>query len=911
MANGETPDPKKQKAFNQEQKQTIQNQKELNTEGAAFQELLDKFSEKHTGINKSIQGYLSAQEDITGQLQQQLKATEGNKEGLKGSLQLSRQVQNAIKNSIGPYDDINKIQKEQAKNLQLEAKLKMQSNKLFEEAGKSQGDYIKEMNEVISNDKERAKIADELAGVQDKELGLIADIRSAQLAGNTETANSLTQELSLTNEKGAILSSELGTLEAKRSSLSQITSQEAKENLLLIETQGNLEGANSKLKEQLDKQLAINKAMGLTGGALKTVNKLLGGALGNTDEILKNSQDQIEALVEQRTTYDEMGNVIETGAVSKMEGFGIQIMNVGKSIKGNLSDPLLYLKIGLDFNKQVTELQKNMGLTRGEAAGLRHEFSIMAASSGEMAINSKEIQEAFAGLNKEFGTASSVLRKDIVTEAAKLMKLTGQSSESVAAFAKYANISGKPMKQITAEARRAVVAAEKEGGVRLDINKTLDEAGKVGGQISAQLGGNPAKIAKAVALTKQFGMELEAVAATSKALLDFESNIEAELEAELLTGKQLNLEKARLAALTGDYETLTKEINEQVGTFADFSKMNILQQDALAKSLGMTSDQLSDQLLQKANLEELAEEARAGGDEELAQQLERRSAEEKFQDAVVKLKGIFADLVGGPISAMLNIITAIITPIDYIVTALGSFFDVLTGGNSELTVMQSIIGGIAVTWGIIVAAKKMAYMWSKKDVIIAGARNILAGIKYGWQLATNRAKAKENRQELIGVGRSVAVMVAKVIKSFSSIPVVGAIIGAAVGLGLAATVYAMSKKTGDLASKGTGGPMVMTSPQEGGLYQGTPNDQVLMSPTAVDDAMKPKETKITTLAPPPPPKQTSETVMNEKMDALIEATTQKQNISVKSTTSTDLWAEGNPNSKGSYQESVLNETDFA
>ena len=131
-------------------------------------------------------------------------------------------------------------------------------------------------------------------------------------------------------------------------------------------------------------------------------------------------------------------------------------------------------------------------------------------------------------------------------------------------------------------------------------------------------------------------MELEQVAATSKAILDFESNIEAELEAELLTGKELNLERARLAALTGDYETLTEEINKNVGTFADFSKMNVLQQDALAKSLGMTSDQLSEQLLQKANLEELAQEARASGDEELAQQLERRSAEEKFQDAVLK-----------------------------------------------------------------------------------------------------------------------------------------------------------------------------------------------------------------------------------------------------------------------------------
>tara|TARA_R110001592_G_scaffold7144_4_gene40280 strand:+ start:1263 stop:3971 length:2709 start_codon:yes stop_codon:yes gene_type:complete len=902
MANGETPDPKKQKAFNQEQKQTIQNQKELNTEGAAFQELLDKFSEKHTGINKSIQGYLSSQEDITGQLQQQLKNIEGNKEGLKGSIQLSRQVTNAIKNSIGPYNDIKKIQKEQEKNLQLEAKLKMQSNKLFEEAGKSQGDYVKEMNAIISNEQERTKIANELQGIQDKELGLISDIRSAQQAGNIEAANSLSEELSLTNEKGTILSSELGTLQEKRSSLQDITTQEAQENLLLIETQANLEGANQKLDEQLQKQQAVNKAMGLTGGALKTVNKLLGGALGNTDEILKNSEEQVKALIEQRTTYDEMGNVIETGAVSKMEGFGIQIGEVGKQIKGNLSDPLLYLKIGLDFNKQVTEIQKNLGVSRGEAAAMRHEFSIMAGTSGTMAINSKEISEAFAALNEQFGTASTALRDDIVVEAAELMKLTGQSAESVASFAKFANISGKPMATITKEARAAVVAAEKEGGVRLNINKVLEETGKVGGQISAQLGGNPAKIAKAVALAKQFGMELEQVANTAKSLLDFESSIESELEAELLTGKQLNLEKARLAALTGDYETLTEEINKNVGDFGDFSKMNVLQQDALAKSLGMTTDQLSEQLLQKANLEELAQEARAGGDEELAQQLERRSAEEKFQDAVVKLKGIFADLVGGPVSAFLNILTLALEPINYIVTSFTKMIDVFRGGNSELTIMESIVAGIAGAYVLIKGT-----MMVMKGLQVAG--NVLAGIRYGIQLATNKAKAQENKTVMVGLGRSVAVMVAKFIGGFAKDPIT-AIIGTVLALALAGTVFAMSKKTGDLAAKGTGGPMVMTSPQEGGLYQGTSNDQVLMSPTAVDDAMKPKTQQITALAPPPPPPPANN-AMNEKMDALIAATKDQKQVQIKSVTSSDLWDDGNPNAKGTYQKGVLNETEFA
>jgi len=105
--------------------------------------------------------------------------------------------------------------------------------------------------------------------------------------------------------------------------------------------------------------------------------------------------------------------------------------------------------------------------------------------------------------------------------------------------------------------------------------------------------------------------------------------------------------------------------------------------------------------------------------------------------------------------------------------------------------------------------------------------------------------------------------------------------------------------------------MVMTSPQEGGLYQGTSNDQVLMSPTAVDDAMKPKTQQITALAPPPPPPPPANNAMNEKMDALIAATKDQKQVQIKSVTSTSLWDDGNPNAKGTYQKGVLNETEFA
>ena len=184
-----------------------------------------------------------------------------------------------------------------------------------------------------------------------------------------------------------------------------------------------------------------------------------------------------------------------------------------------------------------------------------------------------------------------------------------------------------------------------ERKMRLDFKKILEDTNKISGQIRAQLGANPEAIAKAVTLAKSFGMELEDVKNISSSLLDFESSIGKELEAELLIGKELNLERARLFALTGDYEGLMREMNGEIGDFYEFSKLNVLQQQALAGAFGMSSDQLSDMLLKEADLESMKQQALADNDEETYQKLTQLDIQEKFNKAIIKLKELFVEQI--------------------------------------------------------------------------------------------------------------------------------------------------------------------------------------------------------------------------------------------------------------------------
>ena len=76
-------------------------------------------------------------------------------------------------------------------------------------------------------------------------------------------------------------------------------------------------------------------------------------------------------------------------------------------------------------------------------------------------------------------------------------------------------------------------------------------------------------------------------------MLDFESSIAAEMEAELLTGQALNLEKARELALNNDLAGVANELANQGITSAKFSKMNRIQQEAQAKAMNMSREEMA------------------------------------------------------------------------------------------------------------------------------------------------------------------------------------------------------------------------------------------------------------------------------------------------------------------------------
>ena len=71
-------------------------------------------------------------------------------------------------------------------------------------------------------------------------------------------------------------------------------------------------------------------------------------------------------------------------------------------------------------------------------------------------------------------------------------------------------------------------------------------------------------------------------------LISFEDSITKQFEAQVLTGRQINTEKARQLALDGDIAGLTSEIQSIVGGVGDIASLNVIQRKSVADAIGIS-----------------------------------------------------------------------------------------------------------------------------------------------------------------------------------------------------------------------------------------------------------------------------------------------------------------------------------
>lgn len=418
-----------------------------------------------------------------------------------------------------------------------------------------------------------------------------------------------------------------------------------------------LSDAEAKLMEDQIKSLKTRAAEGdmLMGEAMSTAEK------GNTNMAkgLRGISGVMDKIGQKGLgkTFNNMA-----GAVSKAKlaggGFAKQMMAAGKAAKLNpymliASAIIGMVKMFIQANNETAKLGRELGVSAAQASSIKMHFIKIAEDVARLGVEYQDVMKQNSLLNKSLGTAS-VLHKDITGEAAVLAKRMNMSAEATVGMMQAALATGKASEQVSTEAIRGAEAAAREAGVRIQHRDAMEDILKTTGQLRGAYGANMELLGKSVTKAKLLGMTLGEVASQSRKMLDFQSSIEAEMEAELFLGRQLNLETARLAAMTNDHATYMDEVLKNAGDFFEFSEMNVFQQEKLAASLGMSSDALSDMLFKRENLNSLQEAANKATTDELKARYQQLSIQEAFNATMQKMKVLVINLFNKLESAVAN-----------------------------------------------------------------------------------------------------------------------------------------------------------------------------------------------------------------------------------------------------------------
>lgn len=530
------------------------------------------------------------------------------------------------------------------------------TNQAFKELLKTIDDYSNAIDDITDNLNKQLISYDSIKN-STRAYGDALKSTLPFIKENKDLAQKLTQIYSTNNKLANQLVENQENLITGQLSLSSV----AKDLSKIRQQQLNIELSQRDIAQEIE--ILNNESIGLQGEeleklqfqleALMNINEQLEAEKENSKTIADNLQQQaksaadIEAkvglggkLMEGFKKIPILGDILDVGGAkeamqaaaangaSSFGTMGAGIKALGPSLKAALG-PLVLISIAVEAikalvdtmfaaDKQITDIAHNFGITKDAAAATRKEYFLLSDKAstfskiqeGNVILQKDQLEAAFK-MNEILGTQINFASdlgeegKRLNTQFADTVKFLKISEEEQKGLLLLNKSTGKEIDDIKTSVLGTTRLENLKSGVLLNERKILKDVLTASNAIKLTTKGGAEGLTQAAISAAKLGTNLQGVQNISEKMLDFESSISSELEAELMTGRNLNLEKARTAALNGDISTVAQEINKQMGSAADFGKMNVLQQESLAKAVGVSRSELADMLTQQESLNNL------------------------------------------------------------------------------------------------------------------------------------------------------------------------------------------------------------------------------------------------------------------------------------------------------------------
>jgi hypothetical protein len=332
---------------------------------------------------------------------------------------------------------------------------------------------------------------------------------------------------------------------------------------------------------------------------------------------LHTDQEQVKEIKKQKEFISEIARkqeeILEQSNEykKKFEGYLASFKAITSSPAMLASAAVVGLtKAGEEFSEVYKEL-KAEGLSVGQSF---HETitSFTDSLSTGFLVSGKSIREARKAIIDTGGTLHDA--EEAGKDAAEMAeKFGGSVSNAGKALGQLQKIPGmtKEAAKNTAEfgAKLSIAAGVPADTVTKAVAENMDAAAIAGPKMQESL-------SKAAINAQKLGVQFSTIEGIASKLLDFEGSINAQMEASVLLGREINLDKAREYANAGDYAKLQEEILKNVGSEAEFTKMSRIQKEKLAAAMGVSVGDLAKMVKGQGELTDLAKEQGEAAEEQ-------------------------------------------------------------------------------------------------------------------------------------------------------------------------------------------------------------------------------------------------------------------------------------------------------
>ena len=397
----------------------------------------------------------------------------------------------------------------------------------------------------------------------------------------------------------------------------ELFSLKTKESVLLDEMNGKT-GISAKLQDQLvestkqlydfEKKLSDMQRKGL----LSQKERL---SLLNNEGMLLKSQNDLAKL--NLATYNKLNelnlaaynklNVAKTKSIgllgSELQTTAGFITQIGKGLSMGITTfaGMTTIAAGLleifiksfeffgKVNTSAQQMRDEFGFTRDMLPGIESDISSMATSMARLGVTSESATTAY----KAIANVSGIITDDMklmARDAALFKQTMGATEITTAGIYEKLGASGDASEKTLQNTMLNVQQFAKMAGVA--PTKIMVDIAKASGEIVSALRGSASELIKGAITARMLGLDINNVGSAMRQLLNFGQSVNDEMEMSVLLGKNFNLNALRQAAWQGDAVKTAEEQVRLLKQMGGLQGKNMFQIDSMAKTLGLTVDDL-------------------------------------------------------------------------------------------------------------------------------------------------------------------------------------------------------------------------------------------------------------------------------------------------------------------------------